>query len=647
MQLIPFREFRSSALCEAILNEVQIQFNKNRDTKFGNVVILAGGAGCHAKGEAVLMYNGEYKRVEDVEVGDLLMGTDSTPRTVQALHNGVEKMLLTETKNDSYITNMSHIHSFVASYDKCGLKQNQIYDMTYVEYQALKPTARKALKLYKNSKELEFENSVQPQFNPWLVGLWLADGTVDTPNITIDSRSPLVDFIPTILDDSYIFSKIVSSQKENCAAYSITTNGAGTNPFRDYVKTLTVNGSRRIPKDLLTGTVNDRKALLAGLIDGDGHNGNNTYEIVTKYPLLSEDIKYLCGSLGLQVNVVDKFVQWRDEPQKRQYKRISISGDLSTYPIVLDYKKYTGTPNKVPTRFAPKFTILEAAEYFGFELDGDRRYILQNWFVTHNSGKGFTLTNLVGIEGKVFDVDELKKLAQKAPGIVDKVKREYGTDITDGEFDLRDPANVGELHNIIGDGKHAKKAGLNLDSKKENAFFKSVAQTDKSRLPNIIFDVTLKDMKKFHEIHAVLEGLGYELKKRHIVWIVNDVEVAKSQNLSRDRVVPEEILIKTHQGANETMKTIIEMGSSLRQYIDGDIFFTFGKKDIDTLYMAGQSKASGVMNRKKVSPGYLKDAEYIQLKEVGKAPKSTSSISAELRRKIDAYTPDDENNTWA
>lgn len=31
------------------------------------------------------------------------------------------------------------------------------------------------------------------------------------------------------------------------------------------------------------------------------------------------------------------------------------------------------------------------------------------------SGKGFVLSNLVGLEGKVFDVDELKTLASKTP----------------------------------------------------------------------------------------------------------------------------------------------------------------------------------------------------------------------------------------
>ena len=45
------------------------------------------------------------------------------------------------------------------------------------------------------------------------------------------------------------------------------------------------------------------------------------------------------------------------------------------------------------------------------------------------SGKGFVLNKLVGVEGKVFDVDELKRLASKTPAIKKRVKKELGVDI--------------------------------------------------------------------------------------------------------------------------------------------------------------------------------------------------------------------------
>ena len=66
------------------------------------------------------------------------------------------------------------------------------------------------------------------------------------------------------------------------------------------------------------------------------------------------------------------------------------------------------------------------------------------------SGKGFVLSNLVGVEGKVLDVDALKTLASKAPSIKKKVKDQMGVDIEDLANNLKDPKNVEKLHDIMG-----------------------------------------------------------------------------------------------------------------------------------------------------------------------------------------------------
>ncbi|MCQ2404270.1 MAG: DEAD/DEAH box helicase family protein [Lentisphaeria bacterium] len=49
--------------------------------------------GCHAKGHPILMYDGSVKKVEDIVVGDLLMGPDETPRRVLQLARGCEAMV--------------------------------------------------------------------------------------------------------------------------------------------------------------------------------------------------------------------------------------------------------------------------------------------------------------------------------------------------------------------------------------------------------------------------------------------------------------------------------------------------------------------------------------------------------------------------
>ena len=96
------------------------------------------------------------------------------------------------------------------------------------------------------------------------------------------------------------------------------------------------------------------------------------------------------------------------------------------------------------------------------------------------SGKGFVLDNLIGLEGKKFDVDELKRLVLKAPKIAKKVKDETGQDLS--KFNLNKPDDVFKLHNIVADE-------LNLSNKKLAAFFASVMTRPPEDKPNVIFDV--------------------------------------------------------------------------------------------------------------------------------------------------------------
>lgn len=242
------------------------------------------------------------------------------------------------------------------------------------------------------------------------------------------------------------------------------------------------------------------------------------------------------------------------------------------------------------------------------------------------SGKGFVKDKLVGLEGFTFDVDALKTLAAKTPAIVKKVKDELGVDLADLAGNLKTSENVGKLHGIIGDY-------LNLDDKRTQALYASILTAAPDRKPNIIFDVTLKDLQKLEKITRQVKGLGYDPTLVHIVWVVNDIEVAKVQNVTRDRVVPAEILVNTHRGAAQTMLDIVNMGNSLKKYMDGDIVFAFNKVGVDAdLQKSGRGGA------------YIKTANYFYIKRSGMPVMALDDINADLRRKIASYVP--KNASW-
>ena len=91
-------------------------------------VLLVGDTGCGkclGRGTPVLMYDGTVRKVEDIKVGELIMGDDSTPRTIISLARGRENMYkVIPTKGDFYVVNESHILSLKKSGGKNNTPKN-------------------------------------------------------------------------------------------------------------------------------------------------------------------------------------------------------------------------------------------------------------------------------------------------------------------------------------------------------------------------------------------------------------------------------------------------------------------------------------------------------------------------------------------
>lgn len=239
------------------------------------------------------------------------------------------------------------------------------------------------------------------------------------------------------------------------------------------------------------------------------------------------------------------------------------------------------------------------------------------------SGKGFVKEKLLGIEGQEYDVDELKKLSMKSEKIIKMVQDEIGKDIS--KFDLKNPKDVYTLHTVLNDT-------LNIIDKRKTARYSSILLAPEDRKPNIIFDVTLKNLNKLRTIALDLEKLGYKGFNTHLVWVINSYNVAISQNKTRDRRVPEEILMDTHRGAAQTAKDILDMGDDIKKYLDGDIWYAFNKRGVDSTIAKSDKGGS-----------YIKDAYYIKVKTSGK-PIDKKKVTDDVVKKIAGYVP--PSNYW-
>lgn len=247
------------------------------------------------------------------------------------------------------------------------------------------------------------------------------------------------------------------------------------------------------------------------------------------------------------------------------------------------------------------------------------------------SGKGFVLTSIINFEGKKFDVDDLKqKIAdigkshtENGKIFAEKFKEYAGWDIS--KFNIENPEHVKTMHTFVDKMGYAK----NL----QKMFFKSSGSS--SVKPNVIFDVTLKTSKKLEDISKLAELGGYPKENIHIVWVLNKLRIAIEQNQSRQRKVPTDILIDSHNGASQTLKKIVTDSTQYRKLADGDIFIVFNQKGVDVTFKKDD---------KGNETNTIKDFVMIKLKDRGKAPIDLNTIRKDLWDKLKEYIP--QKDVW-
>ena len=126
----------------------------------------------------------------------------------------------------------------------------------------------------------------------------------------------------------------------------------------------------------------ERAQFLAGFLDTDGHLQGNCFEIIQKRRGFADGICFLARSLGLRATMSTKYVTGYATP----YWRINISGELTILPMRIPRKQ--PAPRRQIKNVCRTGITVEAigdGPYAGFELDGDGRFLLGDFTVTHNS----------------------------------------------------------------------------------------------------------------------------------------------------------------------------------------------------------------------------------------------------------------------
>ena len=348
-----------------------------------------GGCGkCFAKGTPVLMADGAIRPVEDVHVGDRVMGPDSKPKTVTALGRGREMMYrVTPVKGDVYVVNESHILSLkMTGLGKGSLSKkftkNQTVNISIRDYFA----ETKAFRRHANGWRVGVEWAEVPvPLDPYLLGLWLGDGTTRGPSIC-KPDAEVGEALGLIAEAAGLrLTRMESADK--CPVWTLA-GAKGTraaNPVYSELKSMGVVKERHIPHVYKANSREVRLAVLAGLLDTDGHMHGGGFDYISASERLSRDVAFLSRSLGLAA-YVKPCVKRCQTGAEGTYWRVSISGDCSVIPTRIPRKRAPARNQKKDVlRTGIRVEPVGEGDYYGFTLDGDGLFLLGDFTVVHNT----------------------------------------------------------------------------------------------------------------------------------------------------------------------------------------------------------------------------------------------------------------------
>ena len=233
------------------------------------------------------------------------------------------------------------------------------------------------------------------------------------------------------------------------------------------------------------------------------------------------------------------------------------------------------------------------------------------------SGKGFAISNFMEKEKfKVRDVDEWKKAFMKLADTKKKFPEIKG-------LNLKNSKDVIKLHQFVKD-KGIKEKSLDLLLRDVNA----------KHAPNVIFDITMKDTSNIDAVIPKLLEVGYNPKNIHLTWVLTNYAVAIVNNQKRPRVVADDIMLLSHEGAATSMYEVIK--GKLPRGLNGSVRVILNNRDNTIPYVDPDTKKPMKTSQGDIT---IKDFTYLTLKKEGKSIGPEMGVKRQLLGWIAANVP--------
>ena len=363
------------------------------------------GCKCFSLDTSVPLWNGEIKLAKDVIVGDILIGDDGAKRTVLSLTNGESDMYdVSQTYGETYTVNDEHVLTLCMPRHK-----NIFWDDSKCEWN---------VKWWDNGDKC-IKSKIFKTYTPEC-GITLSDN-LNRLEYKEGAREKCEEFCNTISDDNTFDISIkeymalskttqsyISGVRGKCVDWEEKSveldpymlglwlgDGAKTaynkydTEIIEYIKQYNLINNKHIPKDYIINSRDVRLKVLAGIIDTDGSLDHDGIRISISHKRVIDDVVFLARSLGFCVSVNKK-----DEKVQSEAYIVNISGNISDIPTLSERKKCNNS-KKHNTNGAITISKSKERKFVGFSITGNRRFVINDFTVTHNCTNVFSKSFIV------------------------------------------------------------------------------------------------------------------------------------------------------------------------------------------------------------------------------------------------------------
>lgn len=228
-------------------------------------------------------------------------------------------------------------------------------------------------------------NDVELPINPYVLGIWLGDGSSYKSEIITNDEEVLSEFSKegfTVVkyDRDYVYGIRVG--------------------FLKLLEENNLLGNKHIPEIYLRASYNQRLALIQGLMDSDGHiTKYGGCEIIFKNKNLIDGLKELLCSIGIKANIHECYKKATNSDQELSlYYRLSFTTNLPVFRLQRHLERL---PNYLrPTQYKRYIESIEKVESVPTQcicVDSPSHLFLctEDFIPTHNSAIATTISNYV------------------------------------------------------------------------------------------------------------------------------------------------------------------------------------------------------------------------------------------------------------